>query len=68
VQRIALTHAVENSASCRVAYKSGFRLEELLPANKRFGDGVIHDEHLHVRDGVGEPDVGTRHGIRPLGS
>jgi RimJ/RimL family protein N-acetyltransferase len=50
LQRIILTHAVENAASCRVAEKSGFRLEQLLPANKRFGDGLIHDEHLHVRD------------------
>jgi RimJ/RimL family protein N-acetyltransferase len=52
VRRIQLTHAVENTASCRVAHKSGFRLEQLLPANKRFGDGLIHDEHLHVRGAV----------------
>lgn len=50
LRSILLTHAVENSASCRVAGKSGFRLERILPANKRFGDGLVHDEHLHVRD------------------
>jgi RimJ/RimL family protein N-acetyltransferase len=50
LRRVLLTHAVENVASCRVADKSGFRLEQFLPANKRFGDGVVHDEHLHVRE------------------
>jgi RimJ/RimL family protein N-acetyltransferase len=53
VRCIVLTHAVENAASCRVAHKSGFRLERLLPANKRFGDGLVHDEHLHIRDARG---------------
>lgn len=50
LRRILLTHAVENTASCRVAEKGGFRLERLLPANKVFGDGLVHDEHLHVRE------------------
>ncbi|WP_051452221.1 GNAT family N-acetyltransferase [Actinospica robiniae] len=50
VRRILLTHAVENVASCRVAEKSGFCLDHLLPAHKQFGDGLVHDEHLHVRD------------------
>lgn len=54
VRRILLTHAVENPASCRVAGRSGFRLERILPANKRFGDGLVYDEHLHVRDVVDE--------------
>ncbi|MBR7829344.1 GNAT family N-acetyltransferase [Actinospica sp. MGRD01-02] len=49
LRRIELTHAVENAASCRVAQKGGFGLERLLPANKRFGDGRVHDEHLHAR-------------------
>lgn len=49
LQRIVLTHAVENDASCRVAQKSGFELARILPANKLFGDGLVHDEHLHVR-------------------
>ena len=52
VRRMVLTHAVENAASCRVAHKSGFRLEQFLPANKRFGDGKVHDEHLHIRDSI----------------
>lgn len=51
LRRVLLTHAVENAASCRVADKSGFSLERILPANKRFGDGLVHDEHLHVRRG-----------------
>ncbi len=51
---ILLTHAVENTGSCRVAEKSGFRLEKHLPANKRFGDGLVHDEHLHIRDAAEE--------------
>jgi len=49
-QRILLTHAVENAASCHVARKTGFRLEQVLPAAKRFGDGLVHDEHLHIRE------------------
>ncbi|MBU2663681.1 GNAT family N-acetyltransferase [Actinoplanes bogorensis] len=47
LERIELTHAVENTASCRVAQKAGFALEAILPANKRFGDGRLHDEHRH---------------------
>jgi RimJ/RimL family protein N-acetyltransferase len=50
--RISLTHAVENTASCRVAEKCGFTLRAVLPENKRFGDGELHDEHLHV---IGQP-------------
>ncbi|MGW2818732.1 GNAT family N-acetyltransferase [Streptomyces sp. NPDC001415] len=46
--RIVLTHGVENTASCRVAQKAGFGLEDTLPLAKRFGDGQLHDEHLHV--------------------
>ncbi|GIG93024.1 GNAT family N-acetyltransferase [Plantactinospora endophytica] len=48
LDRIALTHAVENVASCRVARAAGFTLEKVLPPHKRFGDGLVHDEHLHV--------------------
>ena len=53
LRRILLTHAVENGASCRVADKAGFRFAELLAAHKRFGDGLVHDEHLHIR--IAEP-------------
>ncbi|MFD3513443.1 GNAT family N-acetyltransferase [Streptomyces sp. NPDC058657] len=49
VRRIGLAHAVENSASCRVARRCGFTLEGVLRASYRFGDGRYHDEHLHAR-------------------
>jgi RimJ/RimL family protein N-acetyltransferase len=49
LRRILLTHAVENAASCRVADKAGFPFAEFLPSHKRFGDGLVHDEHLHIR-------------------
>ncbi|MGV9383077.1 GNAT family N-acetyltransferase [Nonomuraea sp. NPDC003707] len=48
LERIVLTHAVENRASCRVAQKSGFVLEGVMRSAKRFGDGRLHDEHLHA--------------------
>ncbi|MEV0458730.1 GNAT family N-acetyltransferase [Catellatospora methionotrophica] len=48
LQRVVLTHAVENTASCQVARKSGFALEGVTRASKRFGDGLLHDEHLHA--------------------
>lgn len=55
LRRILLTHAVENAASCRVADKAGFLLAEFLPSHKRFGDGLVRDEHLHIRVGGGQP-------------
>ncbi|WP_438296008.1 GNAT family N-acetyltransferase [Streptomyces sp. HUAS TT7] len=48
LNRIVLTHGVENTASCRVAQKAGFELEGTLRMAKRFGDGQLHDEHLHA--------------------
>jgi RimJ/RimL family protein N-acetyltransferase len=48
LDRILLTHAVENIDSCRMAEKCGFTLAGLRPKNKRFGDGRLHDEHLHT--------------------
>ncbi|WP_305786088.1 GNAT family N-acetyltransferase [Symbioplanes lichenis] len=48
MRRIVLTHAVENIASCRVAEKAGFALTGTTPASKRFGDGLLHDEHVHA--------------------
>jgi RimJ/RimL family protein N-acetyltransferase len=53
--RIVLTHAVENGASCRVAEKAGFELEGVMRSAKRFGDGELHDEHLHAR--LADPSV-----------
>ena len=47
--RLQLMHARENPASCRVAEKSGFRLEGELRSSYRYGDGELHDEHLHAR-------------------
>ena len=47
--RVHLFHAVENPASCRVAEKSGYRLEGTTRQSYRYGDGVLHDEHLHGR-------------------
>ena len=47
--RVQLFHAVENPASCRVAEKAGYRLEGTARQSYRYGDGVLHDEHLHGR-------------------
>lgn len=48
-RRIELAHATGNSASCRVADRTGYLLEGTLRASHRFGDGTHHDEHLHAR-------------------
>jgi RimJ/RimL family protein N-acetyltransferase len=47
--RVQLFHAVENRASCRVAEKAGYRLEGTVRQSYRYGDGLLHDEHLHGR-------------------
>ena len=47
--RIALDHALENSGSCRVAEKAGFRLEGTMRGSFIAFDGVRHDSHLHAR-------------------
>jgi RimJ/RimL family protein N-acetyltransferase len=49
VERIELFHAVENSASCRVAEKTGYLLEGVARRSYRYGDGQVHDEHSHAR-------------------
>ena len=49
VDRIELCHAVENTASGRVAVKAGFTLEGRLRRSYRYGDGVKHDELLWAR-------------------
>ncbi|MEV6104095.1 GNAT family N-acetyltransferase [Streptomyces sp. NPDC051940] len=46
--RLELAHSVHNSASCRVAEKSGFALEGTLRSALRHHDGW-HDMHLHAR-------------------
>lgn len=49
LHRISLFHAIENAASCRVAEKSGYRLEGALRSSHVYGDGERHDEHQHAR-------------------
>ena len=49
IDRIELCHAVENSASGRVAQKAGFTYEGRLRRSFRYGDGVKHDELLWAR-------------------
>ncbi|MFJ6197741.1 GNAT family N-acetyltransferase [Micromonospora sp. NPDC092111] len=49
LHRIELCHAVGNRASCQVAERAGYRLEETLRESYRYGDGRRHDEHLHAR-------------------
>jgi RimJ/RimL family protein N-acetyltransferase len=46
---VELRHAVENSASGRVAEKAGFTLEGRLRRSYRYGDGRKHDELLWAR-------------------
>ncbi|NUR27242.1 MAG: GNAT family N-acetyltransferase [Catenulispora sp.] len=47
--RLQLLHAVENPASCRLAEKAGFLLEGTTRSSYRYGDGKLHDEHIHGR-------------------
>ncbi|MER7892707.1 GNAT family N-acetyltransferase [Micromonospora sp. NPDC094482] len=45
LRRLELLHQVDNPASCRVAEKTGFRFQEVLPAQPPFP----RDGHRHVR-------------------
>jgi RimJ/RimL family protein N-acetyltransferase len=47
--RIQLFHASDNAASCRVAERLGFVLEGETRSSYRYGDGKLHNEHLHGR-------------------
>nr|WP_221203757.1 GNAT family N-acetyltransferase [Modestobacter versicolor] len=49
LDRVQLYHAVENTASGRVAAKAGFTCEGRLRRSHRYGDGVRHDELLWSR-------------------
>lgn len=46
LQRLELLHQVDNAASCRVAQKSGYELDRVLPAAP---PEFPHDGHVHVR-------------------
>ncbi|WP_328307892.1 GNAT family N-acetyltransferase [Streptomyces sp. NBC_00442] len=46
LHRLELIHQVDNLASCRVAEKSGYRLDRILPAYPPYP----MDGHIHVRD------------------
>jgi len=48
LNRISLRHAVGNAASCAVAKAAGYALEGTMRQSYRFGDGNLHDEHLHA--------------------
>ena len=49
LERVALFHAVANSASCSAASKAGFTLEGTTRKSWRYPDGNLHDEHVHGR-------------------
>lgn len=49
LDRIQLFHAVENTASARVAAQAGFTQEGRLRRSYRYPDGVKHDELLWSR-------------------
>ncbi|MFF0476333.1 GNAT family N-acetyltransferase [Streptomyces sp. NPDC004284] len=46
LERLELLHQVDNPASCRVAQKSGYDFDRILPASP---PAFPHDGHLHVR-------------------
>jgi RimJ/RimL family protein N-acetyltransferase len=48
LHRLDLQHAIENTASCRVADKAGYRYEGTLRSSVLHADGW-HDMHLHAR-------------------
>ena len=58
LHRVQLYHAVDNPASCRVATKAGFHLEGRPRESFRYGDGQLHDEHLHGRLATDGPLAG----------
>ena len=54
LHRIALRHAVPNTASCRVAQKAAYLLEGTMRSSTRLGDEWV-DDHLHARLEQDEP-------------
>jgi RimJ/RimL family protein N-acetyltransferase len=49
LHRIYLLHDADNTASCRVALRAGFRIEGVLRESRRRRDGSRCDEELHAR-------------------
>ncbi|MDI3407919.1 GNAT family N-acetyltransferase [Streptomyces cavernicola] len=49
LHRLALDHALGNTASCRVAERCGFAYEGTLRDAHRNADGTFQDAHLHGR-------------------
>jgi RimJ/RimL family protein N-acetyltransferase len=49
LNRVELFHAVDNPASCGVATGAGFVLEGVARQAYRYGDGALHDDHMHAR-------------------
>ena len=49
LNRVELFHAVDNPSSCGVATGAGFALEGVARQAYRYGDGVLHDDHMHAR-------------------
>lgn len=67
LQRLRLTHSVENPASCRVAERAGFALEGTMRSALLHEDGW-HDEHLHARvRGDAWPGERTGSNADPMG-
>ena len=61
LERVELCHAVENTASGRVAEKAGFVLEGRLRRSFRYGDGARHDELVWSRLATDPaPDLSSR--------
>jgi RimJ/RimL family protein N-acetyltransferase len=57
--RIMLVHDLENSASCRVAAKSGYPFRELSPANPPYW---FTDGHIHLAEAAALPARLAEHG------
>ncbi|MCX4767806.1 GNAT family N-acetyltransferase [Streptomyces sp. NBC_01275] len=72
LERLELLHQVDNLASCRVAQKSRYDFDSVLPAAP---PSFPHDGHLHLRgartgphpDGYGPDDDGNATVLRPAG-
>lgn len=57
LQRVEAYHAVDNGASCRLCERAGLGVEGVLRSSYRYGDGRLHDEHLHARLSPSAPTV-----------